>query len=135
MRPVSFAPFHGPCHGARSRTVRQYLVAGNWKMHGSLAENRTLIDGILEGVGDAPGVEFLVCPPSPYLASVSEQLAGSGVELGAQDVSEHESGAYTGEVSAAMLADLGCRYAIVGHSERRDRKSTRLNSSHSGEAR
>ena len=99
--------------------MRQYLVAGNWKMHGSLAENRTLIDGILEGVGDAPGVEFLVCPPSPYLASVSEQLAGSGVELGAQDVSEHESGAYTGEVSAAMLADLGCRYAIVGHSERR----------------
>src|SRR6056297_1131752 len=96
MRPVSFAPFHGPCHGARRRTVRQYLVAGNWKMHGSLADNRALIDGILEGAGEA-----------------------RGVELGAQDVSEHESGAYTGEVSASMLADLGCRYAIVGHSERR----------------
>ncbi|WP_405221957.1 triose-phosphate isomerase [Lentisalinibacter sediminis] len=99
--------------------MRQYLVAGNWKMHGSLADNRALIDGILEGAGEAPGVEFLVCPPSPYLAPVGQQLAGSGLEIGAQDVSEHESGAYTGEVSAAMLVDLGCRYAIVGHSERR----------------
>jgi len=99
--------------------VRQYLVAGNWKMNGSLADNRALIGGILEGVGDAPGVEFLVCPPAPYLASVGEQLAGSAVRLGGQDVSEHESGAYTGETAASMLADVGCRYVIVGHSERR----------------
>ncbi len=99
--------------------MRQYLVAGNWKMHGSLADNRALVGGILEGAGEAPGVELLVCPAAPYLASVGEQLAGTGVGLGAQDVSEHKAGAYTGEVSASMLSDVGCRYVIVGHSERR----------------
>ncbi len=99
--------------------MRQYLVAGNWKMHGSLAANRELLEGILAGADRAPGVEFLVCPPAPYLASVGRQIEGSGVALGAQTVSEHESGAYTGEVAASMLVDLGCRYVIVGHSERR----------------
>jgi len=99
--------------------VRQYLVAGNWKMNGSLADNRALIEGILAGIGGAPGVEFLVCPPAPYLDSVGAHLNGSGVALGAQDVSEHDSGAYTGETAADMLADVGCRYVIVGHSERR----------------
>ena len=99
--------------------MRRYLVAGNWKMNGSLAANRELLDGIMAGLGEAAGVEFLVCPPAPYLASVRDQVAGSGIAIGAQNVSEHESGAYTGEVSASMLADLGCDYVIVGHSERR----------------
>lgn len=99
--------------------MRQYLVAGNWKMHGSLAANRELLQGIVAGVAQAPGVEFLVCPPAPYLGSAGELLADSGIAVGAQNVSEHEPGAFTGEVAAAMLADVGCRYVIVGHSERR----------------
>ncbi len=73
----------------------------------------------LQGVPVTDRVELLVCPPFPYLASVSEQVAGSAVSLGAQNVSEHESGAFTGEVAPAMLRDIGCKYVIVGHSERR----------------
>ncbi|MDH3848590.1 MAG: triose-phosphate isomerase [Gammaproteobacteria bacterium] len=99
--------------------MRNFLVAGNWKMHGDAASNRELVAGILEGAAAAENVSLLVCPPFPYLASVASQLEGSSVELGAQNVSEHETGAYTGEVSPAMLRDVGCRYAIVGHSERR----------------
>ncbi len=99
--------------------MRQYLVAGNWKMNGSLAANRELLDGILGGLGEAPGVEFLVCPPAPYLASVADRISGSGVGLGGQTVSEHAAGAFTGEVAASMLVEMGCRYVIVGHSERR----------------
>jgi len=97
--------------------ARSRLVAGNWKMHGSRQANRALLGEILEQ--QAAGAECAVCPPFPYLAQAAEQLKGSAVALGAQNVSEHAQGAYTGEVSAAMLADLGCRYAIVGHSERR----------------
>ncbi|MCK6409089.1 MAG: triose-phosphate isomerase [Thauera sp.] len=89
------------------------LVAGNWKMNGSLAANRDLLDGLMA----VPGVEMAVCVPYPYLAQLLERPAG--VALGAQDVSEFEAGAYTGEVSAGMLAEFGCRYVIVGHSERR----------------
>ncbi len=98
--------------------ARIRLVAGNWKMHGSRAANRALLDAILEGLpkGAAQGA---VCPPFPYLAEVAERLRGTPLALGAQNVSEHAQGAYTGEVSAAMLADVGCRYVIVGHSERR----------------
>ncbi|HEX9433481.1 MAG TPA: triose-phosphate isomerase [Burkholderiales bacterium] len=98
--------------------ARIRLVAGNWKMHGSRAANRALLDAILEGLpkGVAQGA---VCPPFPYLAEVAERLRGTPLALGAQNVSEHAQGAYTGEVSAAMLADVGCRYVIVGHSERR----------------
>jgi triosephosphate isomerase len=99
--------------------MRNFLVAGNWKMHGDDAANRELVAGILEGAPASDRVSLLVCPPYPYLASVAAQLQGSAVELGAQNVSEHEAGAYTGEVAPAMLADVGCRYAIVGHSERR----------------
>jgi len=99
--------------------MRNFLVAGNWKMHGNEAANRELVAGILAGAPACDRVSLLVCPPYPYLASVAAQLQGSAMELGAQNVSEHESGAYTGEVSPAMLADVGCRYAIVGHSERR----------------
>jgi triosephosphate isomerase len=99
--------------------MRKILVAGNWKMHGDEAGNRELVAGILEGVPASDNVSLLVCPPYPYLASVASQLAGSSVQLGAQNVSEHDKGAFTGEVAPAMLHDVGCRYAIVGHSERR----------------
>jgi len=98
--------------------MRRKLVAGNWKMNGSIAANATLIRGVLDGLG-APACDVAVCVPAPYLAQCQSLLAGSPVALGAQDVSMHESGAYTGEISAAMLLDFGCRFAIVGHSERR----------------
>lgn len=88
-------------------------------MHGDEASNRELVTGIIEGAPASDKVSLLVCPPYPYLASVASLLEGSSVELGAQNVSEHEKGAYTGEVAPAMLHDVGCRYAIVGHSERR----------------
>ncbi len=98
---------------------RRPLVAGNWKMHGSRAEAERLV-GELLGRGTGGGVaEALVCPPFPYLAAVGRQLEGSRIRLGAQDACADDTGAFTGEVSAAMLADVGCRYAIVGHSERR----------------
>jgi triosephosphate isomerase (TIM) len=94
------------------------LIAGNWKMNGALAANAALVEAVLAGMPAAPcGVAM--CVPAPYLAQVGGLLAGKAVALGAQDVSAHEAGAYTGEVSAAMLRDLGVRYAIVGHSERR----------------
>jgi triosephosphate isomerase len=99
--------------------MREFLVAGNWKMNGSRESNESLVAGITAGVPDGLGFELLVCPPFPYLASVSAQLEGSAVQVGAQNVSEHESGAFTGEVSPAMLRDVGCKYVIVGHSERR----------------
>jgi len=99
--------------------MRNFLVAGNWKMHGDEAANRELVAGILEGAPASDRVSLLVCPPYPYLGSVASQLRGSSVALGAQNVSEHEAGAYTGEVAPRMLTDVGCRYAIVGHSERR----------------
>ena len=99
--------------------MRARLVAGNWKMHGNRAANRALIDAIRAGIGAVSGVECAVCVPYPYLAQIAEAVAGSPVMLGAQNVSEHAQGAYTGEVSAAMLAEFGCRYVLVGHSERR----------------
>ena len=98
---------------------RTRLVAGNWKMHGSRQSNRALLEGLKAGVPQVRGVECAVCVPFPYLADVAGQLAGGGIAWGAQNVSEHAQGAYTGEVSAAMLAEFGCRYVIVGHSERR----------------
>jgi triosephosphate isomerase len=99
--------------------MRNFLVAGNWKMHGDEASNRELVAGIVDGAPDAENVSLLVCPPYPYLGSVASQLQGSKVALGAQNVSEHGAGAFTGEVAPAMLGDVGCRYVIVGHSERR----------------
>jgi triosephosphate isomerase len=94
------------------------LMVGNWKMHGSLAANASLLSELLSGMG---GVNCLaaVCVPATHLAQAQSLLAGSALALGAQDVSAHESGAYTGEVSAAMLRDFAVRYVIVGHSERR----------------
>ncbi|HZW60175.1 MAG TPA: triose-phosphate isomerase [Woeseiaceae bacterium] len=99
--------------------MRNCLVAGNWKMNGSRATTAALLDGIRTGFSGSDTVELLVCPPFPYLSDARAALAGSAVALGAQTVSEYEAGAYTGETSAAMLVDLGCRYVIVGHSERR----------------
>jgi len=99
--------------------MRKAFVAGNWKMHGNRAANEALLGALVAGVGALGEVECAVCVPFPYLAQAAERLRGAGVAWGAQDVSEHAQGAYTGEVSAAMVADFGCRYAIVGHSERR----------------
>ena len=88
-------------------------------MNGSSAANAELLDGIVAGAPRSNAVELLVCPPFPYLQAAATRLAGTGIELGAQNVSEHESGAFTGETAASMLADVGCRYVLVGHSERR----------------
>jgi triosephosphate isomerase len=95
------------------------LVAGNWKMNGSRASNAALLGALVETLGRETGVEVAVFPPFPYLAQAAERLAGTPLAWGAQNLSEHSSGAHTGEVSAAMVKDLGCRYVIVGHSERR----------------
>jgi triosephosphate isomerase len=100
--------------------MRQPLVAGNWKMNGSSASIKDLLDGIKAGLGDAGKAAVAVCPPYVYLSAVREQLDGTSVGLGAQDVGDQDSGAYTGEVSGAMLRDVGCHYVIVGHSERRN---------------
>lgn len=94
------------------------LIAGNWKMNGSISANRTLIGALLDGIG-APGCDVAVCVPAPYLSQMQGLLQGSPVALGAQDVSAQAQGAFTGEQSAAMLKEFGVRYAIVGHSERR----------------
>jgi triosephosphate isomerase (TIM) len=99
--------------------VRTPLVAGNWKLHGSRASNKALLDALLGGVAGLAGAECSVCVPFPYLGEVAERLRGSAISWGGQNVSEHARGAYTGEVSAAMLKEFGCRYVIVGHSERR----------------
>ena len=99
-------------------TDRQPLVAGNWKMNGNRASVRSLLDGLCRGVPEN-GVEVLVCAPFIHIPLAAELLAGSAIGLGAQTVSEYENGAYTGEISTDMLKDYGCRYVIIGHSERR----------------
>lgn len=88
-------------------------------MNGTGDSAETLVGGIVAGLGDADAVAVLVCPPYPYLAAVAAEVKGSALLLGAQNVSEHDSGAFTGEVAPAMLRDVGCQYVIVGHSERR----------------
>ncbi|MBP7567915.1 MAG: triose-phosphate isomerase [Burkholderiaceae bacterium] len=99
--------------------MNRKLIAGNWKMNGSLEANEVLVRAILAGVG-TPGCDIAVCVPAPYLAQVAGLLNGQqAVVLGAQDISRHAQGAYTGEVSGSMLRDFGTRYALVGHSERR----------------
>lgn len=97
---------------------RTKFVAGNWKMHGSLSANLALLTSVRNGAA-ALKAQVAVCVPYPYLAQAQSVLAGSNIAWGAQDVSEHAQGAYTGEVSGAMLNDFGCRYVIIGHSERR----------------
>ena len=101
-----------------SVSMRRTLIAGNWKMNGSFASNAGLLDGVRAGAAAVSG-ELAVCVPAPYLAQVQSALSGSPVRWGAQDVSAHERGAFTGEVSAEMLLEFGCSYVIVGHSERR----------------
>lgn len=98
--------------------MRRKLIAGNWKMHGSLAENEALLSGILADMGSVKA-SVAVCVPFPYLAQAQAKLTGSAIAWGAQNMSQHAKGAFTGEVSAAMLKDFGCAYVIVGHSERR----------------
>ncbi len=99
--------------------TRTRLVAGNWKMNGSRSANRALLEAVQAGIAGLGGMECAVCVPFPYLCDVAEQLRGGAIAWGAQNVSEHPKGAFTGEVSAAMLAEWGCRYVLVGHSERR----------------
>jgi triosephosphate isomerase len=102
--------------------MKQKLIAGNWKMNGSLAANEALVHGVQQGLAQALGgkhAQVAVCVPAAYLSQVQQLVKGSGIDLGSQDVSAHEQGAYTGEVSATMLKDFSVRYVIVGHSERR----------------
>jgi triosephosphate isomerase len=99
--------------------MRRPFVAGNWKMHGTRAENAELIEALLAAVPGQPSVDIAVCPPFVYLWEIARLLKASSIALGAQSVCAEAVGAFTGEVSAAMLKDVGCSYAIVGHSERR----------------
>jgi triosephosphate isomerase len=99
--------------------TKRKLIAGNWKMNGSLAANEALLKALLQGLGTPPACDVVVCVPAPYLAQVRGLVAGSAIALGAQDVSAQPQGAFTGEQSAAMLREFDVRYAIVGHSERR----------------
>lgn len=100
--------------------TQQRLILGNWKMHGTQAANNALLGALLDGVNTVPDQSRMaVCVPFPYLAQVQAKLAGSPIAWGAQDVSAYEQGAYTGEVSAPMLADFGAAWVLVGHSERR----------------
>jgi len=99
--------------------MRRPLIAGNWKMHGSRAENAELIEALLLGLPDQVPFDIAVCPPFVYLWEVGRQLKSSSIALGAQSVCAEQVGAFTGEASAAMLKDVGCQYVIVGHSERR----------------
>jgi len=99
--------------------MRDKLVAGNWKMNGNLASNQALLEALISALTPVPGVRCAVCVPFPYLAQAQQALRGSGIAWGAQDLCQFGDGAYTGGVSAAMLADFGCSCVIVGHSERR----------------
>ena len=99
--------------------MRQPLVAGNWKLNGTLASVRSLVDSLKAGVGAIENVEVAVCPPFVYIPEVSSLLAGSKIVMGSQNMSRHSTGAYTGEVSGPMLNDFGVKYALIGHSERR----------------
>jgi triosephosphate isomerase len=100
--------------------TRKLLIAGNWKMNGALAQSRQLVEALRAGAGPSNKASMLLCPPAVYIPAVREWLQGSGIALGAQDLSNRAgTGAFTGEVSGAMLLDVGCSHVIVGHSERR----------------
>ena len=100
--------------------MRNKLVVGNWKMHGNMAENKQLLDSIVAAINDLQTkAQFAVCVPYPYLSSVQTTLRGTSIHWGAQNLSQFDKGAYTGEVSSGMLNDFACDYVIVGHSERR----------------
>ena len=99
--------------------MRQPLVAGNWKMTGTRAGVAELLDGIKAGMADVTTAEVAVCPPYVFIPEAAARLQGTAVVWGGQNLSTHASGAYTGETAASMLTDYGCKYCIVGHSERR----------------
>ncbi len=99
--------------------MRQILVAGNWKLNGTKESIQTLVKGIADGMSDVGGKAVAICPPYVYIPMVADLVEGTEIGLGSQDVADQETGAYTGEISAAMLKEVGCQYAIVGHSERR----------------
>ena len=99
--------------------MRRPIVVGNWKLHGSRAENARLTEALTAQLPSKTAAQCIVCPPFVYLQEIARLLHQSSIELGAQDVSAEPQGAFTGEVSAAMLKDVGCEYVIVGHSERR----------------
>jgi triosephosphate isomerase len=99
--------------------MRQSLVVGTWKMNGSIQNNQSLIESLKQNIGSVQHAEVGVCPPFVYLQQVSELLKETVISWGAQNVSQEEPGAFTGEVAASMLVDFGCKYVIVGHSERR----------------
>lgn len=100
--------------------ARRYFIAGNWKMNKTSSEAAALAKGVVEAVGKVESVDIAVCPTFTSLESASRELAGSTVKLGAQNMYFEKSGAFTGEISAAMLKELGCTYVILGHSERRE---------------
>lgn len=102
-----------------TKSERRPLLAANWKMNGTLRSVRALLDGVIAGLEDYAAADVALCPPCVYLAEVAGRLRDTPILLGAQDLSEHETGAYTGDISAAMLKDYNCRFVIVGHSERR----------------
>ena len=104
---------------------RKKFVAGNWKMFTTAATGKQLAGSIVQGLGTEERVTVAVCPPFPYLSGIAEVLRGSRVALGAQNVYPEKEGAFTGEVSPTMLLDVGCRYVIVGHSERRHKLGER----------
>jgi triosephosphate isomerase len=95
------------------------LIAGNWKMNTRHVDAIALAEGVVEAVGEEPAVDVALCPPSVYLSSIADVVAGTPVGLGAQNLYAADDGAFTGEVNAGMLTDVGCRYVILGHSERR----------------
>ena len=99
--------------------MRQPLVAGNWKMNGSRASIEMLLNGLKSGIGAVRVAEVAVCAPAIYLSDVQSRLQGTAIAWGGQDLSAQASGAFTGEIAASMLNDFGCKYVIVGHSERR----------------
>lgn len=110
---------YGFANGQKQSNLRQKFVVGNWKMHTNTNEARQLAKAVMDGVGTEDSVTVVICPPFPYLLHVGEILKGSSVALGAQNLFPEKEGAYTGEVSPTMLLDLGCKYVILGHSERR----------------
>jgi len=99
--------------------MRKPLVAGNWKMHGTRSENASLLTQLLDRLPEAPAADLMVCPPFVYLWETGRMLKDTDVALGAQSVCAEPLGAFTGEISGSMLLDVGCRYVLVGHSERR----------------
>ena len=99
--------------------MRGTLVAGNWKMNGSLDSIRSLMDGIKQGLDSVRSAGMAVCPPAVFIPEVARLCEGTRIEVGSQNICDQDSGAFTGEIAGSMLKEFGCRYAIVGHSERR----------------